>query len=154
MTKKSILNIFTLIIRLFIGSYFIYVAVGKIIHPEAFWVSITNYQLLSKQAAGLVAIYLPWIELFSGLFLILGLNLRGSSIIVCGLLIIFIVAVGSALARGLDINCGCITQKAQPVGFKKIIEELFMLSGILFIFFSEKPSRSWFTIKLLSSHIK
>ena len=63
--------------------------------------------LLPETAGRVLALILPPLELLAGVFLILGIFDAGASAIVFGLMVIFTLAVGAALARRLDISCGC-----------------------------------------------
>jgi uncharacterized membrane protein YphA (DoxX/SURF4 family) len=95
--------------RVVLGCVFIYASLDKIRHPELFAEAVYNYQLSPEVGVNLVAIWLPWLELWSGALLVLGVWVRGSILILSGLLLVFLSAIGINLARGLDIHCGCFT---------------------------------------------
>ena len=96
--------------RLASGGVFIYASVHKILYPALFARDIYNYQLLPDAWINPLAIYLPWLELFCGLALISVRPLRGgAALLIGGMLVAFIAAIISAMARGLDIHCGCFT---------------------------------------------
>ena len=102
--------------RVALGSVFIYASLDKIRHPGLFAEAVYNYQLSPEMAVNLVAILLPWLELWSGALLVLGVWVRGSVLILSGLMVIFLAALGINLARGLDIHCGCFTtQGSDPM---------------------------------------
>ncbi len=67
--------------RLLLGGIFIYASVDKILYPAGFAQTIHNYQLLPDILVNITAVVLPWIELFLGLFLILGLWLPGAAVL-------------------------------------------------------------------------
>jgi uncharacterized membrane protein YphA (DoxX/SURF4 family) len=50
---------------------------------------------------------LPVLEVAVGLMLVLGVHVRLAAVVSAGLLVMFMVGVGSAWARGLTIDCGC-----------------------------------------------
>jgi len=100
------------VLRIVLGCVFIYASLDKIRHPDFFAEAVYNYQLLPEVAVNLVAIWLPWLELLSGVLLILGLWVRGSVLVLSGLLLVFLGALGINLARGLDIHCGCFTTQS------------------------------------------
>ncbi|MGB6382582.1 MAG: MauE/DoxX family redox-associated membrane protein, partial [Syntrophobacteria bacterium] len=105
-----------LVLRMVLGCVFIYASLDKIRHPDLFAEAVYNYQLLPEVAVNLVAICLPWLELLSGSLLVLGLWVQGSILILSGLMVVFIGALGITLARGLDVHCGCfITQSTDPI---------------------------------------
>lgn len=95
--------------RVALGVIFIVAAWPKISQPLQFAESIANYHLLPDNPVNLLAICLPWIELVSGLALVLGLNPRANLVVITTLLLIFIIAISTAIQRGLDISCGCFT---------------------------------------------
>lgn len=124
---------------------FIYVAYNKLINPEEFAKAIKNYDMLPLQVINIMAIILPYIELFTGIFLILGIYKKGSSAIIAISLFIFIIALATAYARGLNIDCGCgfsslVQEKASKDELLiRIIEDIFMLTGIVIVYiFGEK----------------
>lgn len=131
----------SLIARIVLGCVFIVVGVTKIAEPKLFANEIGNYQMLPDIIVNLPAIILPWLELVSGLMLILGVKLRESSFIAGVLLVFFTLAVAIAWARGLNINCGCFsTLKEEKVGLSKILQNsgLLILSYLIFISKSTK----------------
>jgi uncharacterized membrane protein YphA (DoxX/SURF4 family) len=60
-----------------------------------------------------VAFGLPVLEIAVGLALLLGVFVRTAAIAAAVLLVVFIGAVGSARARGLQIDCGCFGNGGQ-----------------------------------------
>lgn len=84
--------------------------------PAAFARVVYRYQIVGPDAtlpplvANLVAVTLPWVELLAGLLLICGVWRRESALVLAVLLVVFVAGVGSALARGIDLeNCGCFS---------------------------------------------
>jgi uncharacterized membrane protein YphA (DoxX/SURF4 family) len=117
------------LLRIVLGCVFIYASLDKIRHPGLFAEAVYNYQLLPDVTVNLVAILLPWLELLSGSLLVLGLWMEGSILIVSGLMVVFIGALGINLARGLDVHCGCfITQSSDPITILTLFRDsLFLL---------------------------
>ena len=68
---------------------------------------VLNYRVPPRSLNNLVAITLPWVETVAGILMVMGFWLPGSAMVITGLMGVFLVAIGQALARGLDINCGC-----------------------------------------------
>lgn len=133
---EKILNntILVLIARIVVALMFIVVGVGKITHPEEFAREISNYQLLPIIFINPLAIFLPWLELITGMMILFGVQIRANAILVAAMLIAFTIAIIIAVAKGLSINCGCYSQiAAQKVGIPKILENtgLIILSLIL-----------------------
>ena len=83
--------------------------------------------------------YYHGLNFFVGIMLILGIRLKANAIISAGLLIVFIVAVASAMIRGLDINCGCSSVHPEHVGFPKIFENTGLtILSVLIVWFPNK----------------
>jgi putative oxidoreductase len=105
-----------LLLRLLLGGFFVYASLDKIASPAAFAKIIYQWQIGGPVAANLVAVTLPWIELVAGLLLIAGVWRREAALVIALLLVVFLVAAASVLARGIDVeNCGCVSvAKASP----------------------------------------
>ena len=96
--------------RLALAAVFLYAAFPKIADPAGFAKSIFNYQLLPDAAINPLAIFLPWLELFAGVALLAVPALRrGALLLTGGMLVVFVVAISSAMLRGLNIDCGCFS---------------------------------------------
>ena len=132
------------LLRVFLGIIFIYASIDKIIDPLKFSDAIDNYHITPVEMNNLAALIVPWIELVVGVFLILGIYVRGSSTIIILLLIWFIFILSQALVRGINVNCGCfnLTEQVNDVNLradmiKRIIEDIVFL---LIAFFVRKKS--------------
>lgn len=138
---KSILenDYFALAARLALGFVFVIASVDKIADPNAFAVSIGYYKLVGGSIAMLVATVLPWVELICGLFLIFGIMMRGSSLLVFLMLIVFIAGIVSGIARGLDISCGCFSRDPNvgKIGWLKVLENVGLIVLSIIIYFSK-----------------
>jgi len=134
-TIKKLLNnpYLSLAARLLVGVVFIYAAVGKIANPFLFAKEISNYGIMIDQSVNLMALTLPWIELIIAIFIILGIRLKASAVISTFLYIVFIIAIGIAIIKGLDINCGCFAKSASKVGFTRLLEDLGLLIVSIYI---------------------
>jgi uncharacterized membrane protein YphA (DoxX/SURF4 family) len=113
--------------RFILGAVFIYAGVQKIFSPADFSQSIQNYMILPPLLINLVAILLPWLEIYCGVFLIAGIFSCASAILISVMNLTFTIALCSALIRGLDINCGCFGSDT-PVDWLKIFENLILLA--------------------------
>lgn len=115
-------------LRWLIGLIFIYAASVKIMNPMAFAEQVDNYRLLPYFGVTLVAAILPWLELGCGLLLIFGRWLPGAMLVLVVLNLVFLTAIISALAKGLDISCGCFSvgDEGTRIGIKKLIENILL----------------------------
>lgn len=133
----------TIASRLMVGGVFIYAAIYKIADPLTFANAIWNYHLAPVSLINLTALILPWVEMLAGLGLILGIFYRGSALLVNGMTIMFMIALAYAVARGLDIDCGCFKSGEAGTGSAKeaLIRDFGLLALTLQIWFSR--SRRW-----------
>ena len=100
-------KIIVLALRWIVGGFFIYAGLLKAIDPAHFAKDVDNYRMLPFAASAAVALYLPWLEILAGAALAMSVWHRGASLVIGGMLVVFLIALGSAWARGLDITCGC-----------------------------------------------
>jgi uncharacterized membrane protein YphA (DoxX/SURF4 family) len=85
----------------------------KVPDPAAAVRAVRAYRLLAEPLVAPVAFGLPVIEIAVGLALLAGVFVRTAAIASAVLLVVFIAAVGSAWARGLQIDCGCFGNGGQ-----------------------------------------
>lgn len=130
--KRVLWRYLVIISRLVIGIMLIYAAVGKIKNPFNFSLLISGYEIVDLGVSKLTAIALPWIELTTGIFLVLGWWLRAASFIATGLFLIFIIVIGLALIRGLEIECGCFGLLGEgQISFRLLLRDV--ISGLMAI---------------------
>lgn len=75
--------------------------------------AIKGYGIFTPEWAGYLATVIGPLEVIGGVLLLLGLFLRRSSIVATIVLLLFMVGITQAWARGLDIDCGCFGYDAQ-----------------------------------------
>jgi Methylamine utilisation protein MauE. len=140
MVKKLITNPYTALIgRILLGAVFIYAGVSKILNLDQFAQAVMNYRIVPLVSVNLFAIVLPWLELVSGIFLLVGLFSGGSIITITVLMALFLGAIGSALVRGLDISCGCFsTDGVNKITILYFIRDLLLFALALQILFYDR----------------
>ena len=94
-------------LRFAIGAVLVYASISKIAHPDQFADAVANYRLLPSALVSWTAIVLPWLELVTGVCLILGVAVRSAALVSLAMFVVFAGALVSVLARHLDIACGC-----------------------------------------------
>lgn len=93
--------------RWFLGLTFIYASYHKIVLPSHFAKIIYGYDLLPGASINFIAVILPFLELFAGLALVIGIYPRSAAAIINGMLLAFIVGITINLVRGHQFDCGC-----------------------------------------------
>lgn len=122
-------GLLVLLCRLAVGGVFIYASLDKFQHPGAFAQAIHNYRLVPYGLLHPMAYLLPALEMAAGAFLVLGIWRRGAALLAGLMAVVFIVAIGSALLRGLDISCGCFnTDGGHGVGMSLLLRDLVLLA--------------------------
>ncbi|TFG95165.1 MAG: DoxX family membrane protein [Calditrichales bacterium] len=122
----------SVVLRLILGGVFIFASWGKILSPAYFAVAVENYGLIPASLTNLVAVILPWLELYCGVLLVSGLWYRSAAAIIAFLNIIFIFAILYAIISGLAIDCGCFGG-GETVSWWRVTEDIFLLAFSLFI---------------------
>jgi putative oxidoreductase len=99
-----------LIFRLIIGITFIIAAVPKISKPMDFAWSIAMYRMVPYKYIYMQAIILPWVEMIVALTFIIGFWTRASSVLMCGMLLMFIIALTYVITKDIEMtSCGCFS---------------------------------------------
>ncbi len=135
MKKTTIKSTIAIIIRLILGFLFIYASLDKIIYPSKFAEVIYNYRLLPVELVNICAILVPWIEVFIGVMLLIGIWVDASAFMLSSITFVFTFLIISAIFRGLNIECGCFSLDAEGslVSWKRVIEDIFILIGGLYL---------------------
>jgi len=98
---------FGLVARLVVGSVWVVAGAIKLPHPADSVRAVRAYDLLPEAIVPAVGHLLPVLEVVIGLCLLLGVMVRGTSVVSAVLFVAFIIGISSAWARGLSIDCGC-----------------------------------------------
>lgn len=93
--------------RIILGGVLLVAGLLKYQHLDKSRMAVRAYEILPISIANFLGILLPVLEIGVGLLLLLGAAIRISSAISGGLMLIFIVGIAQAWARGLSIDCGC-----------------------------------------------
>ena len=126
--------------RLIVGGIFLISGLAKIADPVRFLLTLREFQLLPRAVESFFAVYLPWLEFLLGLCLVLGVLHRTASLMIAGLNGFFIIAIGSVMARGIEVDCGCFGLLADVLHLpdladgKAIVRNLVLMGMCIYIF--------------------
>jgi putative oxidoreductase len=112
----SVFRVLRICARLALGALFIFAGAAKAYDPAEFALEIQRYNLIPWVSGVIVALYLPWVEILSGLFLLLKRLEKGALLLIVAMLLVFTVALASAMVRGLSIDCGCFGKALTATG--------------------------------------
>lgn len=131
-----------LVLRAFIGGYFVFAAVPKIMEPLAFATSIAHYGLMPSWLVNGYALIVAWLELVVGIALVAGFRVRPSAVVCGALLVMFTVAVAYAVVLGLKIDCGCFgAQGGDEVSWVKVAKNTIIIAMCAYLWW--KPTTAF-----------
>lgn len=130
-------------IRLMVGAAFIYAGASKVMSPLRFITDVSNYHLLTWPMTVGLALYLPWLEMISGLALLLRRLYRGAVTILLALTAIFIAVSISAKIRGINVICGCFGGPARNLNFvSHMVIDILLLVAIAALWVIDNRARA------------
>ena len=97
----------TFLFRLILGGVLLVAGALKVTDPYSSATSVRAYQILPIDLANFLGFVLPFAEVAIGIFLIVGIWVRLGAIAGGVLMVMFIIAIGQAWARGISLDCGC-----------------------------------------------
>lgn len=112
--------------RLLLAAVFIRAGVGKILRPEDFANATAGYRILPMELINIFAVVMPWVEVLAGIAVLPRVTASSGAFVLLGLNLVFIVAIGSAIARGLHVECGCFSSCStdSSIGWWLILRDL------------------------------
>jgi len=150
--KRRLLLVLEWTCRLLVAGTFLLAAVPKLLDPVSFAKAIVNYRvILPLIGQGYVypaASFMPALEAVGALALLFNRWRRAGSLVCGALLMLFIVLIGQAVIRGLNIDCGCFGSGAvsrtlgQKVGLEKILENTLWLAACVFVWARARKSEN------------
>ncbi|AJI79698.1 MULTISPECIES: MauE/DoxX family redox-associated membrane protein [Corynebacterium] len=94
--------------------------------------AIQAYEIFTPEWSGYLAVAIGPLEVMGGVLLLLGLFLREASAVGAVVLVLFMVGMAQAWARGLVIDCGCFGYTANS-GSQGMNYMLTLLRDIVFL---------------------
>jgi len=114
-----------LAIRVTAAAVWLLAGASKVADLTHFHAQVEQYRLLPHAFEAPFAYALPFVELFVGAYLLIGLLTRFAAIAACALMVLFLIAQAQAWARGLSLDCGCFgTLAHERVGLVTILRDV------------------------------
>ena len=136
-----------------LGGAVVWIVAGAAKLPDirAFHLLVDKYGILPSALAGPFAYALPFVEIALGVYLAVGLFVRGAALAGTLLFGVFLTAQGIAWSRGLPLDCGCFgTAVASTVGPLTMLRDLGL--GIPTFLMLAFPSRGSLSTDDCSTH--
>lgn len=105
--RRSWKDLVGLLARLVLGVVLLVAGGLKVGNPLGSARAVQAYEVLPFEVARYIGYALPWLEVVLGALLVLGLFTRVTAAIGTALMVVFVIGIAQAWARGLTIDCGC-----------------------------------------------
>lgn len=106
-TGRRILDVISAVARFYMAYVWISAGIPKLDNHMNMTQAIMAYEIFTPYWSDLLARVIGPLEIAGGVFLLLGIFLRRASKVASVVLVLFIIGIGQAWARGLAIDCGC-----------------------------------------------
>ena len=103
--KFKLATVVYILLRIAVGTVFVWSGAVKLLDLRHFAIIIEAYGLIPEATVVPAAFVLSLLELLTGLGLIM--DLKGSLVLITGMLLLFMAILGYGLWMGLDVECGC-----------------------------------------------
>jgi uncharacterized membrane protein YphA (DoxX/SURF4 family) len=125
---------FGLVARLILGGVLFAAGYLKVGTPDKSQMAVRAYEMLPISVANFLGLVLPPTEIVIGALLIVGALTRVMAALGGFTMIVFIIAIAQAWARGLNIDCGCFGGGgAVEPGETKYFQEILRDLGLAFL---------------------
>lgn len=119
------------VLRAVLAALFLYAGAAKFLDVRTFAVDIANYRMLPAALIAPLAAALPGIEIACGVGLLVGRTARAAAMLAIGLLVVFTLAAMQALARDINIDCGCFGSVRAPVTIATVGRDVVLVAVAL-----------------------
>ena len=117
--------------RLLLGGTLVVAGALKAVDVPGAVASVRAYDLLPGGLATALGYSLPFLEIAVGVLLLVGLFTRAAAAVGALLMVMFVVGIASAWARGLNIDCGCFgTGGTVAAGQTRYLQDILRDGGL------------------------
>lgn len=128
---KTLMPWLGLLSRLVLGGVLLTAGLLKYQHLDKSQMAVRAYEMLPIAVANFIGIVLPFAEIGLGILIILGAGTRISAALGSLLMLVFVIGISQAWARGLSIDCGCFGGGGQvEPGTANYLPELLRDAGL------------------------
>lgn len=116
------------VLRICLGAVFVFSGSLKLLQPSQEFLSVVlGFEIVGGPSARFLSVFLPWAECLGGVFLVLGLWTEAALWCLWALNSLFILALGSVLARRIPMkDCGCFGERfSLPVWATLLLDFVF-----------------------------
>lgn len=129
--------------RVGLGGMFVFASWFKIQNPHEFAMLVAQYQFLPSWSVNLFGLFMPQLELWTGLAIIFTRWNREATALLLAMFVAFIIALGQAVYRDLGITCGCF--EIEGASDKKdawisLVRDIVLLAPTIWLLY--RPNRS------------
>jgi len=129
---KAVMPWLGLAARLTLGGVLLVAGFLKYDEVDKSQMAVRAYEMLPVSLANFIGIVLPFAEIGMGVLLILGAVTRITAALSALLMVVFVIGISQAWARGLSIDCGCFGGGGQvEPGTANYITPLLRDTGLL-----------------------
>ncbi|OFS19026.1 MauE/DoxX family redox-associated membrane protein [Corynebacterium sp. HMSC04H06] len=128
--KSLILDLVSAFARFFMAYIWIAAGVEKLNKHFTMTQTIEAYQIFTPEWSHYLAYLIGPLEIAGGVLLLLGLFMRSAAKVGIIVLVLFMIGIGQAWARGLDIDCGCF--EVDPANTDQVMDYVKTLGRDLF----------------------
>lgn len=128
--KSLILDLISAFARFFMAYIWIAAGVEKLNKHFTMTQTIEAYQIFTPEWSHYLAYLIGPLEIAGGVLLLLGLFMRPAAKVGIIVLVLFMIGIGQAWARGLNIDCGCF--EVDPANTDRVMDYVKTLGRDLF----------------------
>jgi putative oxidoreductase len=117
------------VLRAGLAALFLYAGISKLADVRTFAVDVANYRMLPAALVAPFAAAIPGVEVACGVGLLRGRSVRAAALLATTLIAAFALAAIQALARDINIDCGCFGSVRAPVTLLTIARDAAFLAA-------------------------